>query len=986
MKQAIIIVIAHCMVIVSAINEADGEIKQVIVCEGEHANLSCPEGRYIAIRLANYGRFTISQCNPTFNTELSTTCQNDKTLGILQLRCNGKFECEFPVNNDHLGDACPKTSKYLDLQYDCTLIPVTTPTTTTTTTKKKIDARMPTDVHPSASYKGENPETIHSFYEESKPGVLHCQPVSFRDIEWPKTEADRVARMGCPIGSDGHAEWKCEANGEWNKEGADLSRCVSSWSSRLREEAEDGEEPIDHLETLREIQQMTRKEELLGGDLIALSAAIDSSIPTTMQSSNADAFAELVVESVNNMAKESQSPAWSDLNAVKSRKVATALMESVDKVAAGVSMLTTPDTTRTIIKPTVEVEISNVKVHEYVTFPSMSLYTNSYDTIDVPKEALTLRDQANAHAKVVYATYSSMATHMEPESRTNADGVLVERLVATNILSTSIVNKASRIQTISRLKHPVILTFRTKSWSNLTSPTCVWWNSTRLSWSSNGCSLELHNTTHTVCHCDHLTHFAVLMDVYDHELPVEHNVMLTFITYAGCSLSVICLLLSLFAFHCFGSGGDRICIHNNLCFCLLVAETVFLLGIWQTQNKLYCGIIAGVLHYFFLAAFTWMLLEGFELYYMLVEVFQSRDSKKPYFYLFGYGCPAVVVTVATWMDRFSYGTERYCWLRADNYFILSFVGPVAVILVCNCAFLMMTLCIVCRHSNVGYTPCKQDRDTIKNVRSWLKGAMALVFLLGLTWTFGLLWIDEQSTVMAYAFTTLNSLQGLFIFLFHVVFNDRMHKDYRKWTRRTSWLPDCMREESARSRPSPYMPATGSGTAQGLSSNSSTGSELLYPSLTNEKYPPHMVAAIDPRYNNCVQMMLARPEIASSGMYDYATIAYGDMCSRPPPSCSYYNPLQRHTGHTPSTHGSPRLHYHPPPTFPPPPPPPPAPGIADLRVSPRPHSSTMTKLSDDSAYSDGSSTMHYPGEMNTTTSGMLLRMDLTKNPPVFVQGM
>uniref|UniRef100_A0A0M3HPQ7 SUEL-type lectin domain-containing protein n=1 Tax=Ascaris lumbricoides TaxID=6252 RepID=A0A0M3HPQ7_ASCLU len=60
--------------------------KQVIVCEGEHANLSCPEGRYIAIRLANYGRFTISQCNPTFNTELSTTCQNDKTLGILQLR------------------------------------------------------------------------------------------------------------------------------------------------------------------------------------------------------------------------------------------------------------------------------------------------------------------------------------------------------------------------------------------------------------------------------------------------------------------------------------------------------------------------------------------------------------------------------------------------------------------------------------------------------------------------------------------------------------------------------------------------------------------------------------------------------------------------------------------------------------------------------------------------------------------------------------
>lgn len=58
------------------------------------------------------------------------------------------------------------------------------------------------------------------------------------------------------------------------------------------------------------------------------------------------------------MAKEAQLPAWSDLNAAKSRKVATALMESVDRVAAGVSMLTTPDTTRTIIKPTVGTSIS----------------------------------------------------------------------------------------------------------------------------------------------------------------------------------------------------------------------------------------------------------------------------------------------------------------------------------------------------------------------------------------------------------------------------------------------------------------------------------------------------------------------------------------------------------------------------------------------------------------------------------------------------
>lgn len=59
-------------------------------------------------------------------------------------------------------------------------------------------------------------------------------------------------------------------------------------------------------------------------------------------------------------------------------------------------------------------------------------------------------------------------------------------------------------------------------------------------------------------------------------------------------------------------------------------------------------------------------------------------------------------------------------------------------------------------------------------RTWVKGAMGLVCLLGVTWTCGLLWIDDgHSIVMAYAFTIANSLQGLFIFLFHVVFSDKV---------------------------------------------------------------------------------------------------------------------------------------------------------------------------------------------------------------------
>eukprot|EP00061_Rhincodon_typus_P006462 g27128.t1 len=53
-----------------------------------------------------------------------------------------------------------------------------------------------------------------------------------------------------------------------------------------------------------------------------------------------------------------------------------------------------------------------------------------------------------------------------------------------------------------------------------------------------------------------------------------------------------------------------------------------------------------------------------------------------------------------------------------------------------------------------------------SLMSWALGAVALLFLLGLTWAFGLMFINEESMVMAYLFTTFNAFQGMFIFIFH----------------------------------------------------------------------------------------------------------------------------------------------------------------------------------------------------------------------------
>lgn len=51
--------------------------------------------------------------------------------------------------------------------------------------------------------------------------------------------------------------------------------------------------------------------------------------------------------------------------------------------------------------------------------------------------------------------------------------------------------------------------------------------------------------------------------------------------------------------------------------------------------------MAVLLHFFFLSAFAWMLVEGLHLYSMVVKVFGSEGSKHFYYYGIGWGRSAL---------------------------------------------------------------------------------------------------------------------------------------------------------------------------------------------------------------------------------------------------------------------------------------------------------------------------------------------------------
>ncbi|XP_034647805.1 adhesion G protein-coupled receptor E2-like [Trachemys scripta elegans] len=63
-------------------------------------------------------------------------------------------------------------------------------------------------------------------------------------------------------------------------------------------------------------------------------------------------------------------------------------------------------------------------------------------------------------------------------------------------------------------------------------------------------------------------------------------------------------------------------------------------------------------------------------------------------------------------------------------------------------------------------------------------AIAQLFILGCTWSLGLFQVSSAKMVMAYLFTIVNSLQGVFIFLVHCLLNRQVREEYRRWIKGT----------------------------------------------------------------------------------------------------------------------------------------------------------------------------------------------------------
>uniref|UniRef100_A0A8D2K5D2 Adhesion G protein-coupled receptor E1 n=1 Tax=Theropithecus gelada TaxID=9565 RepID=A0A8D2K5D2_THEGE len=229
-------------------------------------------------------------------------------------------------------------------------------------------------------------------------------------------------------------------------------------------------------------------------------------------------------------------------------------------------------------------------------------------------------------------------------------------------------------------------------------PICVSWSTDVKGgrWTSFGCVILEASEIHTVCSCNRMANLAVIMA--SGELTMDFSLYI--ISHVGMIISLVCLVLAIATFLLCRSIRNHITyLHLHLCVCLLLAKILFLAGIDKTDNQMGCAIIAGFLHYLFLACFFWMLVEAVMLFLMVrnlkvVNYFSSRNIKMLHICAFGYGLPVLVVVISASVQPQGYGMHNRCWLNTETGFIWSFLGPVCTVIAINSILLTWTLWIL----------------------------------------------------------------------------------------------------------------------------------------------------------------------------------------------------------------------------------------------------------------------------------------------------
>ncbi|NWX28992.1 AGRG1 protein, partial [Notiomystis cincta] len=388
-------------------------------------------------------------------------------------------------------------------------------------------------------------------------------------------------------------------------------------------------------------------------------------------------------------------------------------------------------------------------------------------TVDLPRSLFTMvkeREEVVEHRVLLMDI--NRQTMFQDE---NSSQVLGDKVVSISLVDTVVVN----------LSEPVVLTFFHDQLPRNVTPLCVFWqedtSASSGSWDSYGCT-TVTGSSQTECRCNHLTYFAVLM-VSSLEITAVHRNYLSIITYAGCLISALASICTILFLYFRSKQRDQITsmhIHMNLLLAIFLLDVTFLISehLAASSSEALCRAGGLFLHFSLLSCLTWMGIEGYNLYRLVIEVFNAyQDHFLLKLCLVGWGFPffcVMLIFLTSWTNYGPFSIPIYesidgrstnatiCWITSPLIHNIVNLGFFSLVFLFNSVMLGAMIREILRQNKKGHK--------LKHVLA----LFGLSILLGIPWA--LIFFSFTSGVFClvslYIFTIINSLQGFLIFLWY----------------------------------------------------------------------------------------------------------------------------------------------------------------------------------------------------------------------------
>ncbi|XP_071506649.1 adhesion G-protein coupled receptor V1-like [Diadema antillarum] len=314
--------------------------------------------------------------------------------------------------------------------------------------------------------------------------------------------------------------------------------------------------------------------------------------------------------------------------------------------------------------------------------------------------------------------------------------------------------------------------------------TCVLYNGPSRQWLPTLCSVVSDSRDYVECSCNHLSEYAA-------EAQTDNLVGYNEYVFASCFICIGGLLLALIA-HQFCTVqcmfAAKLILH--MCFACMALQIVFVVSAY-ISNRVgveACAAIGVLMHFFFLAQFTWMLMQSINFWKVFVLNDEHTDRFYVLFFVLGWTLPVVVIVV--------YVVVAYAGLQWDFILedggnpVLSMYGDVhsngdicfmpngyaaLVAAMAPAALCLLGVLVVLIQAYQVKPQWKRYDDIYMGSYNTTEYKILLVFwfLISMTWLWGGLHMAYSQLWQLILFCIFNIAQGLYAVLFYTVLRHQL---------------------------------------------------------------------------------------------------------------------------------------------------------------------------------------------------------------------